>query len=249
MTKVFVQKDFNKKNITAPTRKKILKNICFVTMTDFGPDLDSILSAYPSVDLLNTLPIVLSGLTQLYIAESEKFAHVSYFFNGGYPGKINGEDHFSIPSPDVDSYDKTPAMKSFELTQKIVDNLKNDRYEFTVLNFAASDMVAHTGNLQAGIKCCEALNKCVKKITEAYLKKEGTIIITADHGNIEGMINLETGEIDTEHSANPVPFILVNKKLKNTKLRRDGSLCNIAPTILKLLNLKKPGEISAESLI
>jgi 2,3-bisphosphoglycerate-independent phosphoglycerate mutase len=249
LTKIFVQKSFNEKNPGAPARKKKFKNLCFVTMTDFGPDLDSILSAYPSVDLSSTLPVSLSNLSQVYMAESEKFAHVTYFFNGGYPGKINGEDHFIIPSPKVDSYDKTPPMKSFELTEKVLKNLKENRYDFTFLNFAASDMVAHTGNLKAAIKCCEALDKCVKKITEAYLEKNGTVIITADHGNIEEMINLSTKEVDTEHSVNQVPFILVNKKLKKIKIHKDGSLSNIAPTILKILNMRKPGEMTAKSLI
>jgi 2,3-bisphosphoglycerate-independent phosphoglycerate mutase len=249
LSKVFVQKDFTKKNLGSFIRGKILENLCFIAMTDFGPDLNSILSAYPSVDINGTLPIVLSDFTQLYIAESEKFAHVTYFFNGGYARTINGEDHFMIPSPAVSSYDKTPQMKSFELTKKIISNLKKKKYEFTVLNFAASDMVAHTGNLQAGIKCCGILDKCVKKIVEAYLAKNGTVIITADHGNIEGMINLKTGEVDTEHSVCPVPFILANKQFKNARLRSGGSLCDIAPTILEIIGKKKPSAMGGDSLI
>jgi 2,3-bisphosphoglycerate-independent phosphoglycerate mutase len=249
LAKVFVQKDFTRRNPGAFARKKSLENLTFVTMTDFGPDLDSIITAYPSADISCTLPIALSDLSQLYIAESEKFAHVTYFFNGGYSGKINGEDHFMIPSPSVSSYDKTPEMKSFELTRKILSNLSRDKYEFTVLNFAASDMVAHTGNLKAGIKCCEILDKCVKKITNAYLKKNGTVLITADHGNIEEMINLKTGEVDTEHSVYPVPFILVNKKLKKHRLKTGGSLGDIAPTILDIIGKKKPGIMTGKSIL
>ncbi|MDD5527818.1 MAG: 2,3-bisphosphoglycerate-independent phosphoglycerate mutase [Patescibacteria group bacterium] len=249
LAKVFVQKNFTKRNPGSFVRKKNLDNLFFVTMTDFGPDLDGILSAYPSVDISSTLPIVLSDLTQLYIAESEKFAHVTYFFNGGYAGMINGEDHFMIPSPAVSFYDRTPQMKSVELTKKILSNLARRKYDFTVLNFAASDMVAHTGNLKAGIKCCEILDGCVKKITDAYLKKHGTVLITADHGNIEEMINLKTGEVDTEHSTYPVPFILVNKKLKKRKLAAGGSLCDISPTILDIIGKKKPSVMTGSSLL
>jgi 2,3-bisphosphoglycerate-independent phosphoglycerate mutase len=140
-------------------------------------------------------------------------------------------------------------MKSSELTKKVLSDLAKRKYDFTVLNFAASDMVAHTGNLSAGIQCCEILDGCVKKIVDAYLKKGGTVMITADHGNIEEMINLKTGEVDTEHSTYPVPFILVNKKLKNKKLKSGGSLCDIAPTILSIVGKKKPSIMGGKSLI
>lgn len=249
LAKVFVQNNFTKRNPHSFTRKKELKNLTFVTMTDFGPDLDNIITAFPSEDIADTLPIALSDITQLYIAESEKFAHVTYFFNGGYSGKINGEDHFMIDSPSVPSYDKTPGMKSLDLTAKILKSLAKNKYELTVLNFAASDMVAHTGNLNAAIKCCEILDGCVKKIVDAYLKKGGTVLITADHGNIEEMINLKTGEVDTEHSIYPVPFMLINKKLKGTKLKTGGSLCDIAPTIMDIMGKKKPALMTGKSLI
>jgi 2,3-bisphosphoglycerate-independent phosphoglycerate mutase len=249
LAKVFVQKNFTKRNPKSFARKKTLNNLTFVAMTDFGPDLDGILSAYPSVDISYTLPIVLSDLTQLYIAESEKFAHVTYFFNGGYAGMINGEDHYVIPSPDVSSYDQTPGMKSVELTNKVIANIAKNKYDLTVLNFASSDMVAHTGNLKAAIKCCEILDHCIDRITEAYLKKNGTVLITADHGNIEEMINLKTGEVDTEHSVFPVPFILVNKKLKNHRLKTGGSLCDIAPTIMSIIGKKKPRAMTGSSLL
>jgi 2,3-bisphosphoglycerate-independent phosphoglycerate mutase len=249
LAKVFVQKNFTKRNPGSFTRKKSLQNLTFVAMTDFGPELDEIISAYPSTDIADTLPIVLSDLTQLYIAESEKFAHVTYFFNGGYPGMVNGEEHFMIDSPSVSSYDKTPGMKSIELTAKILSDLAKNKYDFTVLNFAASDMVAHTGNLEAAIKCCEILDGCIKKIVDAYLKKNGTVLITADHGNIEEMINLKTGEVDTEHSIFPVPFILVNKKLKKHRLKTDRSLCDIAPTILDIIGKKKPKLMTGDSIL
>ncbi|HTW96700.1 MAG TPA: 2,3-bisphosphoglycerate-independent phosphoglycerate mutase [Candidatus Methylomirabilis sp.] len=249
LAKVFIQKDFTKRNHGSFLRKKTLQNIYFVTMTDFGPDLDSIVTAYPSVDIKQTLPIVLNNLKQLYLAESEKFAHVTYFFNGGYAGMINGEEHFMIPSPDVYSYDRAPQMRSYELTEKVLQDLKNDRYDFTVMNFAASDMVAHTGNLKAAITCCEIIDECVAKIVDAYLRHNGTVIITADHGNIEEMINLKTGEVDTEHSVFPVPFNLINNRLKNLKLREGGSLCDIAPTILQIIGQKKPALMTGRGLL
>ena len=248
LTKIFVQKDFNRHNPSAPLRKRMLKNVCFTAMTGFGPDLDGILTAYPSVDLKNTLPVVLKDYTQLYLAESEKYAHVTYFFNGGYPGTVDGEKQFMIPSPDVKSYEDSPGMRSRELTTVILKNLTKNKYDVTVVNFSGADMIGHTGNLKAGIKCCEIIDACLKKIVQAYLKKNGTVIITADHGNAEEMINLKTGEVDTEHSAFPVPFFLINKKIHN-RLEKNRSLCDIAPTILQLLGVKKPKEMTGRSLI
>ncbi len=249
LAKVFVQKDFNKINPGSFKRKKVFKNLKFIAMTDFGPDLDSILTAFPSVDLRETLPTQLADLRQLYIAETEKYAHVTYFFNGGYADPVAGEARTVLSSPDVKSYDETPAMSSADLTDAVLDNLKNKRYNFTTLNFAAPDMVGHTGNLKAGIKCCEESDKCIGRIVEAYLKAGGTILITSDHGNVEEMINLKTGEIDTEHSVNPVPFILINGKLKDIKLREEGVLGDIAPTILELIGREQPKEMTGRSLI
>ncbi|OGF23752.1 phosphoglycerate mutase (2,3-diphosphoglycerate-independent) [Candidatus Falkowbacteria bacterium RIFCSPLOWO2_12_FULL_45_13] len=268
--KVFVQKDFDRLNPGSFLRKKVLKNLLFVAMTDFGPDLDGILTAYPSVDLKQTLPQALKGLSQLYIAESEKYAHVTYFFNGGYADPIAREGRRLVPSPNVRSYDQTPTMSSAELTEAVVNNLtpphpllKGEqggyigqkkgldwKYDFTVLNFAAPDMVGHTGNLDAAIKCCHGVDKCLGEIVKAYLNVGGTVLATADHGNIEEMINLKTGEINTEHSTNLVPFVLINKNLGHkVKLRNGGVLGDIAPTILELLNIKKPKEMTGKNLI
>jgi 2,3-bisphosphoglycerate-independent phosphoglycerate mutase len=255
LTKAFVQNEFNKMNLGAFKRKKKLSHLYFVAMTDFGPDLDDILTAYPSIDLTNTLPMQLRNLRQLYIAETEKYAHVTFFFNGGYAGTVAGEDQIMVPSPDVKSYDLTPAMSSEKLTKIVVDNVKRSkgsgdyRYDFTVLNLAAPDMVGHTGNLKAAITCCEAVDGFVARIVEAYLSRGGTVIITADHGNIEEMINLKTGEIYTEHTTNPVPFILVSDKLKNKiKLKPNCVLADIAPAILKILGMKKPKEMKKVGL-
>ncbi|MBI4812444.1 2,3-bisphosphoglycerate-independent phosphoglycerate mutase [Candidatus Falkowbacteria bacterium] len=251
LAKVFVQKDFSEQNLGSFKRKKILKNLRFVAMTDFGPDLDSILTAYPGVDLRGTLSAQLADLRQLYIAETEKYAHVTYFFNGGYANPVAGETRVVIPSPDVKSYDQTPTMRSADLSRVVIENLKNKKYDFTVLNFAAPDMVGHTGNLEAGIKCCSEIDKRVKEIVDAYLKARGTIIITADHGNVEEMIDLKTDEVDTEHSVNAVPFIIISPEISGVKIKlnKEGILGDIAPTILNLLGRKKPKEMTGKSLI
>ena len=250
LAKVFVQKEFCEKNKFCFLRKKFLYDLLFVAMTDFGPDLDSILTAFPSGDLKQTLPMRLEDLKQLYIAETEKYAHVTYFFNGGYADPVDGENRQVIPSPDVKSYDITPAMSSKKLCQEVISNLGKNKYDFTVLNFAAPDMIGHTGNLAAGIECCHEVDKYLGEIIKAYLHVGGTVLITADHGNIEEMVNLKTGEINTEHSCNQVPFIIVNKNSGNKiKLRSGGVLGDIAPTILELLGLHKPKEMSGKSLI
>lgn len=253
LAKVFVQNDFQRMNPGTFVREKILEHLYFVAMTDFGPDLDEILTAFPGIDLDMTLPMCLKDLRQIYLAETEKYAHVTYFFNGGYSGRVAGEDQFMVDSPDVKSYDQTPAMSSGLLAKKAIESLVREQgmsqYDFTLLNFAAPDMVGHTGNLEAAIKCCEAVDSCVGKICEAYLRANGTVVITADHGNIEEMINLETGEIYTEHTTNQVPFAVIGKNFnKKIKFRKNGVLGDIAPTILKILNIKKPKEMSGRSL-
>ena len=269
ISKAFVQKDFNKKNPGSFKRKKVLKNLKFVSMTDFGEGLEHVDCAYKNIKIDNALPSLLQDLSQLYIAEKEKYAHVTYFFNGGYDAPIGGEDRLLIPSPKVKTYDKTPGMKSKELARIVIKNVsqkickirkpgskldvsknKKCEYDFTVLNFASPDMIGHTGNLKAGVECAQIVDECVGKIVDAYLKNNGTVIITADHGNLEEMINLKTGDIDTEHSSNKVPFIIINNNLTSKiKLKKNGKLADIAPTILEILGRKKPKEMTGTSLI
>lgn len=253
LTKAFVQSNFTKKNPGSFNRRKTLKHLYFTAMTDFGPDLDDILTAFPGVDLRDTLPMVLQDIRQEYVAETEKYAHVTYFFNGGYSGVVANEKQFMVPSPDVKSYDQVPLMSSQELARHVINNVKGKdsyNYDFIFLNFAAPDMIGHTGNLQAGIKCAEGLDKLLGGIVKAYLDVDGTLLITADHGNIEQMINLETDEIFTEHTKNMVPFILVNDDMKKTiKLRKNGVLGDIAPTVLDILGYEKPKLMSGKSLI
>lgn len=248
LTKAFLQKEFNKLNPGSGKRSRALHNFLFVAMTDFGPDLGRVLTAFPSADIKHTLPMELDDISQAYVAETEKYAHVTYFFNGGYSGKVDGEIQEMVLSPDVKSYDETPGMSSVALADLVLENLKNDKFDFTLLNFAAPDMIGHTGNLQAAIECCTLVDKCVGRIIDAYLKKGGTVVVTADHGNVEKMIEPETGEIYTEHTSNKVPFIIVNDSLKNKLKLKSGSLGDVAPTLLKILGREKPKEMTGKYL-
>jgi 2,3-bisphosphoglycerate-independent phosphoglycerate mutase len=250
LTKAFMQKKFNEKNPGSFRRAKILKNLSFVAMTDFGPDLENVLSAFPSQDVKTTLPMLLKDLRQFYIAETEKYVHVTYFFNGGYAQAVGGEERFQVPSPDVSSYDQKPEMSSKIITEILVKDILAGKHDFYLTNFANPDMVGHTGNLAAGIKAVEAVDDCLKKLYAAMKAKKGILIITADHGNAEEMIDEKTGEVDTQHSSYPVPFIIVDLRdgRKTYRFKKKGILGNVAPTILKLFNKKIPKEMT-ESLI
>lgn len=247
LAKVFVQKDFCFKNKGCFNRRQFFKDITFVAMTDFGPDLDHILTAYPSKDVANTLPMVLKDYRQLYIAETEKYAHVTFFFNGGYDHAVAGEERMVIPSPHVQSYVAVPQMSAWPVTKAVIKKLQSG-VEFTCVNFCNPDMIGHTGVLSAGIKAVEVCDVAVGKIVNEVLRLKGVAIITADHGNVEEMINLETGEVDTEHSIYPVPFVLVSEKFKKARLRK-GILADVAPTILEIFGVKKPREMTGDSLI
>lgn len=249
ITKCFVQKDFNKMNPGSFKRRKVAKNLKFVAMTDFGPDLDSIMTAFPSADIEQTLTMTLKDKKQLYIAESEKYAHVTYFFNGGYKGSIAGETRIRIPSPDIPKYDKAPHMSAGEITNYIIKDIRKDSYDFYCVNFANPDMVGHTGNLNAAVEACSFVDMKLGELVSEVKKKNGTVLVTADHGNAEEMINIETGEIDTKHSHNLVPFIVVSDSVKiKLKERELCVLSDIAPTILKLFNIDKPGLMRARGL-
>jgi len=250
ITKPFVQAKFEQENRGAFKRKKVLKNLCFVAMTDFGPDLDDIKTVSHGVLLDNTLPLVLKNYSQLYLAEREKYAHVTYFFNGGHNHPVNGEKWDVIASKGKINYEHYPQMSIYPLTELILENLHKKKYDFITVNFANADMIGHTGNLKAAIKAVQIIDGCLGKIYKEILKDKGTLIITADHGNVEEMLNLKTGEMDTEHSNNPVPFIIINNKLKKgLRLKSNGKLGDIAPTILTLLGIKKPKEMTGKSLV
>jgi len=251
ITKAFVQKDFEKQNPGSFTRKNVIQNLCFVAMTEFGPDLDDMITAYPSVDLYETLPMQLKNLRQYYIAESEKHAHVTYFFNGGHVNVVAGEKHIIFDSPNVKFYDKTPEMSSKKITAAVLKLIKNKQADFIMANYACPDMIGHTGNLAAAIKAAEAVDRYLKMIILQVCRRNLNMIITSDHGNIEIMVDPETGEVNTEHSTTPVPFILIGRDYRNKKniLRRGGKLCDIAPTILKILKLSQPEQMTGQSLL
>lgn len=247
-TKFFVA--MNKSQIISedmPIVDKI-KNLYFLAMTDFGPDLN-VHTAFPGHTLSSTLPMALCHLKQLYIAESEKFAHVTYFINGGYADPVNGEERIMINSPEVDSYAKLPEMSAKIIASTLVRYIQNNIYDVMTLNFANADMVGHTGNLPAAIEAIEVLDKQIGLLVTETKKRGGNVIITADHGNAEDMFDEEANQPNTFHTKNPVPFLLVGDKFKNKKLKEGGVLGNISPTILDVLGIEKPKLMEKESLL
>jgi len=185
------------------------------------------------------------NLKQLRIAETEKYAHVTYFFNGGEEEPFPGEDRCLIPSPrEIATYDLKPEMSAFEVTDEVIDRLNQKKYDFILLNFANPDMVGHTGIMDAAIKACETIDVCLKRIVEKILSLGGLAIITADHGNCDQMQD-GTGS-HTAHTLNPVPFLLLNEDFK---LRDKGILADVAPTVLDIMGIDQPKEMTGESLI
>jgi len=249
LTKVFTQENFHEANEGSFVPKKNLKNIKFVAMTDFGPELGNAMTAYPTADVKDTLPMILSEKRQVYISEKEKYAHVTYFFNGGYAEPVNGEDRIMVPSPDVDSYDQDPGMSTPEINAKVLEFLKQEKYDFYTINFACPDMVGHTGNFEAGKLAVEACDVEIGKLVSQIKTLGGTLVLTADHGNIEEMKDLATGEIDTKHSKNQVPFMIWSPNGFDLKLREEGVLGDVAPTILDLFGIEKPKSMTGKSLI
>ncbi len=249
LTKAFIQSDFKTVNPGAFTRTKLPKNIRFVALSDFGPDLHGVLTAYPSHDIEKSLVQVLCPRKQMYIAESEKFAHITYFFNGGYAQHFCDEKWVKIASPVVKNYKDKPEMSAKLLADYAIGVIESGEYEFIAMNFANMDMVGHTGNFTAAQKAVGVVDGEIARIVKVLVKNGGQGVITADHGNIEEMINPNSGEPDTEHSANPVPLIIVNSHIKMPSKLPDGKLANVAPTILKMMGVDKPAEMTAKSLI
>ncbi|MFH0951776.1 MAG: 2,3-bisphosphoglycerate-independent phosphoglycerate mutase [Patescibacteria group bacterium] len=248
LSKPFVQSDFNKKNHNAFRRKKILKNIVFVAMTDFGPDLGDILTAYPSEDITGTLPMALKNYRQLYIAESDKFAHVTYFLNGGYNHPVAGEQRLLVESPDVKKYDQTPEMSAGLITDTVTSALKAQRFDFITLNYANPDMVGHTGNYKATVQAITYLDKCIGRIEKVIVKKKGLLTICADHGNADQMMEDGNKELITQHSDSPIPFIIAARSVRRKRMKAKGVLGNIAPTMLEAIGVPVPKEMTGGSL-
>lgn len=247
LAKPFVQADFSKLNPGAFTPERLPQDLRFVAMTDFGPDLGDILTAFPSVAIKDTLPIMLAKKTQLYLAEAEKYAHMTYFFNGGYGNPVNGEDRLVLPSPPVAKYDAAPAMATAALGEVVCQDLEKEQHEFIALNIACLDMVAHTGNFAAAQIALLAVDAALAQMMAAITARSGILVVTADHGNIEEMKNSTTGEVDTEHSKNQVPF-MVWPSVDLPKLRHGGILADVAPTILDLFGINKPEAMTGKSL-
>ena len=243
ITRAIVDKDFNE----FETKKM---NVYFVCFTNYDETMPNVHIAFKKETLHNTFGEVVSkaGLTQLRIAETEKYAHVTFFFNGGEEKQYPGEDRILVPSPKVETYDQKPEMSAYEVTDKVVEALENDKYDAVILNFANTDMVGHTGSLEAAIKAVEAVDECVGRIVKVIEEKKGNLLITADHGNAEQMIDYKTGEPHTAHTTNPVPIILITDN-PNYKLKENGKLADLAPTMLDLMGLEKPEEMTGESLL
>lgn len=243
ITRTFIEKDFS-------AFKREYFPVHFVCLTQYDKTFENVYVAYKPQSLKNTLGEYLSkkGKRQFRIAETEKYAHVTFFFNGGVEKPNEGEDRFLIPSPKVPTYDLKPEMSAYEVTDEAVRIIESGEYDVMILNFANPDMVGHTGVLEAAVKAVAAVDACVGRIMRTILKFGGEAIITADHGNAEKMYDENDGPF-TAHTPNPVPLILISERYKNVKLRTDGRLADIAPTMLEMMNLEKPEEMTGTSLI
>ncbi len=242
ITRAFVNADFD-----GFARKVTPKLADFVMLTQYAADIKTA-CAYPPEDLTNTLGEWLSshGKTQLRISETEKYAHVTFFFNGGVETVFPGEDRILIPSPKVATYDLQPEMSSQELTDKLCAAIESGKYDVIICNYPNGDMVGHTGVYDAAIKAVEAVDTCIGRVVESLKKVGGECLITADHGNCERMKDLTTGQPYTAHTNLPVPFIYVGRE---ATMRDDGRLCDIAPTMLYLMGMEIPKEMTGKSII
>jgi 2,3-bisphosphoglycerate-independent phosphoglycerate mutase len=235
------------------TRGKIISFSATLGMTEYSSELAKLIPAlFPPEPLTNILGEIVAreGFTQLRIAETEKYAHVTFFFNGGREKEFAGEERILIPSPKVATYDEKPEMSAYEITEKLVEAINADRFDFIVVNYANTDMVGHTGNTAAAVKAVEAVDDCLGKIIAATLAKGGALIVTADHGNAEKMFDEDTGQPHTAHTLNLVPVIIAADGLRGKNIAiPEGKLGDIAPTILQLLGIEQPVEMTGHSLL
>ena len=242
ITRTLVDPDFD-----GFERKKGFFPINFVCMTQYDATMPNVDVAFKSQVLTNTLGEYISdkGMTQLRIAETEKYAHVTFFFNGGVEKQYPGEDRILVKSPSVATYDLQPEMSAYEVTDKLVPAIKSGKYDMIILNFANCDMVGHTGVFDAAVKAVEAVDECVGRVVDAIKEMGGVALITADHGNADKMVD-DDGEPFTAHTTNPVPFCVIGY---DCELKDGGRLADIAPTMLQILGLPQPEEMDGTSLI
>ena len=243
MTRTFVEKDFD-----GFERKKHPELADFVMLTEYAADIKTS-CAYPPEQLTNGLGEYMAkqGKTQLRIAETEKYAHVTFFFNGGLETPFDGEERILVPSPKVATYDLQPEMSAPEVTDKLVEAIKSGKYDLVVCNYANGDMVGHTGKLDAAIKAAECLDECVKRVVEALDEVGGEALITADHGNCEQMTDPNSGQVHTAHTIGPVPLVYTGHR--KVVLKNDGSLSDVAPSLLALMGMEQPKEMTGHSLV
>ena len=244
ITRAFCDDDFQ------GFERKARPQVTFVCFTDYDDTIQNKQVAFHKVQLHNTFGEYLAAhnMTQARIAETEKYAHVTFFFNGGVEEPNKGEDRILVKSPKVPTYDLQPEMSAPQVCEKLVDAIKSDKYDVIIINFANPDMVGHTGVQEAAIKAVETVDECVGKAVEALKEVDGQMFICADHGNAEQLIDYETGAPWTAHTTNPVPFILVNADPKYT-LRENGCLADIVPTLIQLMGMEQPAEMTGKSLL
>jgi 2,3-bisphosphoglycerate-independent phosphoglycerate mutase len=232
-------------------RASKIEDLFFITMTEYEKDLPVHIAFPPSIVTIPLARVLSdSGRRQLHMSESEKERFVTYYFNGLREAAFPDEDRLIIPSPKVPTYDMMPEMSAYQVTQDLIEKIRSKNYAFILVNFANADMVGHTGNIEASIKAVQTLDQCLSKIVQVVLDAGATMLITADHGNVEQKINPQTGQISTEHTNNPVPFIAVSDKFRGRLARlQSGILADVAPTILSLLDIPRPTEMTGRDLL
>ncbi len=243
ITRAFVDPDFN-----GFERKKGYFPLNYVCMAQYDAEMPNVTVAYPPEQLKMTFGEYISeqGMTQLRIAETQKYAHVTFFFNGGEERQFEGEERILIKSPDVPTFDLKPEMSAYEVCDAVCNAINEDKFDVIILNYANCDMVGHTGVFDAAVKAVEAVDECVGRMVDALLAKGGKAIITADHGNADCMVDPDTNSVFTAHTTNPVPMIVIGQG--DVKLK-EGRLCDLCPTMLEMMGLPKPEEMTGESLI
>lgn len=235
-------------NFSGIERARVPRTGYFCTLTGYGEDFAHIPAAFPPQTIVNGFGEFLGkhGLRQLRIAETEKYAHVTYFFNGGIETPFPGEDRVLVPSPRVATYDLKPEMSAFEVTDRLIEAIRSRRYDAIVCNYANADMVGHTGNLDAATRAVEVLDECIGRAVEAMREAGGEVLITADHGNVENMLDPDTGQAHTAHTLNLVPLLYIGRR---ARIAERGALQDVAPTLLAMMGLGQPPEMSGRSLI